>query len=103
MGLSTTQKHRDLGLTTSALIKNVKINTAKLYVHKKVLQEVCQEFIGAEEFVRDKIEEICCNEKLLSVEEVNLFCLWMIATTFRAKLVIFAINVLKKQQVLLNL
>ena len=41
---------------------------------KKILQEVCQNFVGAEEFTRDKIEEICCNENL-SEEEVNLFCL----------------------------
>ena len=43
------------------------MNTAKLYVYKKALQEVWQNFVGAEEFIRDKIEEICCNEKL-SVE-----------------------------------
>ena len=39
---------------------------------KKILQEVCQNFVGAEEFTRDKIEEICCNEKL-SEEEVTYF------------------------------
>ena len=50
------------------------MNTAKLNVYKKVLQEGCKNFVEAEEFVRDKIEEIWCNEKLLSVEEVNLFC-----------------------------
>ena len=43
------------------------MSTAKLYVYKKALQEVWQNFVGAEEFIRDKIEEICCNEKL-SVE-----------------------------------
>ena len=46
------------------------MNTAKLNVHKKVLQEVCEKLIGAKEFIKDKIEEICCNEKL-SVEDVT--------------------------------
>ena len=40
------------------------MNTAKLNIYKKVLQEVCKNFVGAEEFIRDQIEEICCNEKL---------------------------------------
>lgn len=31
-------------------------------------------FDGAEKFIKDKIEEICCNEKL-SVKEVNLLYL----------------------------
>ena len=45
-------------------------------------------FDGAEKFIKDKIEEICCNEKL-SVKEVNLLCLWKIATFFKDKLVMF--------------
>ena len=40
------------------------MNIAKLNVYKKVFKEVCRNFFGAEEFVRDKIEEICCNEEL---------------------------------------
>ena len=64
---------KNFSVTTSVL--NVKMNIAKINVYKKILQEVCKNFIGAEGFIRDKIEEICCNEKLLSVEEVNLFCL----------------------------
>ena len=43
---------------------NVKINSAKLNVYKKVFQEVYEKFDGAEEFITDKIEEICCNERL---------------------------------------
>ena len=58
-------------MITSVL--DIKINTTKLNVYKKVFQKVCKNFVGAEEFIRDKIEEICCNEKLLSVDEVNLF------------------------------
>ena len=46
------------------------MNDAKLYVYEKVLQEVCEKFDGAKEFIRDKIEEICSTEKL-SVEEVT--------------------------------
>ena len=64
---------KDITMITSVL--DVKMNTAKLNVYKKVLQEVCKNFVGAKEFIRDKIEDICCNEQLLSVEEVNLFCL----------------------------
>ena len=48
------------------------MNNAKINVYKKVPQEVRKKFDGAEEFIRDKIEEICNNEKL-SVEEVTKF------------------------------
>ena len=46
------------------------MNNTKLYVYKKVLQEVCKKFDGAEEFIKNKIEEICSNGKL-SVKEVT--------------------------------
>ena len=39
---------------------------------QKVLYEVCQKFDGAGEFINQKIEEVCCQEKLL-VEEVPYF------------------------------
>ena len=42
----------------------------KINVYKKVLQKVCEKFDGAEEFIKEKIEEICNNGKL-SVEEVT--------------------------------
>ena len=83
---------KDFTVITSVL--GVKMNTAELNVYKKVLQEVCKNFIRAEEFVIDKIEEICCDEKLLSVEEVNLF---KIAIAFKAKLVTVSKIVFKKQ------
>ena len=70
------------------------MNTTKLNVHKKVLQEVCENFGGAEGFIKDKIEYICSNEKL-SLEEVNLFYLWKIATTFKAKLVMIVKNLIE--------
>ena len=41
---------------------------------KKVLQEVCKKFDGAEEFIKEKIEKICSNGKL-SVEEVTYLCM----------------------------
>ena len=50
------------------------MNSVKLNVYKKVLQEVCEKFDGVDEFTKDKIEEICCNEKL-SMERGHLFCL----------------------------
>ena len=48
------------------------MNKTKLKVYKKVLHEVCQKFNGAEEFINQKIEGICCQGKLL-VEEVIYF------------------------------
>ena len=48
------------------------MNKTKLNIYKKVLHEVCQKFNGAEEFINQKIEEICCHEKLL-VEEVTYY------------------------------
>ena len=46
------------------------MNNANLNVYKKVLQEVCKKLDGAKEFIRDKTEEFCSDEKL-SVEEVT--------------------------------
>ena len=42
----------------------------KLNVYKIVLQEVCEKFNGAEEYIKKRIEELC-NEKKWSAEEVN--------------------------------
>ena len=42
----------------------------KLIVYKIVLQEVCEKFDGAEEYINKRIEELC-NEKKLSAEEVT--------------------------------
>ena len=51
---------------------NLSLNKLKRITKRRpvVLQEVCERFIGAKEFIKDKIEEICCNE-ILSVEDVN--------------------------------
>ena len=42
----------------------------KLNVYKIVLQEICEKFNGAEEYIKKRIEELC-NEKKLSAEEVT--------------------------------
>ena len=75
---------------------NLSLNKLKLITKSRpvVLQEVCERFIGAKEFIKDKIEEICCNE-ILSVEDVNWFCLWKIPTIFNANLVMFLKNFVK--------
>ena len=48
------------------------MNKTKLNVYKKVLHEVCEKFDETREFIKEKIEEICCQEKLL-VEDVTYF------------------------------
>ena len=75
---------------------NLSLNKLKLITKSRpvVLQEVCERFIGVKEFIKDKIEEICCNE-ILSVEDVNWFCLWKIPTIFNANLVMFLKNFVK--------
>ena len=45
-------------------ILDIKMNTAKLNVYKKVLQEVYKNSVGTEGFI-----------SILSAEDVNLFCL----------------------------
>ena len=55
--------------TWCALTK-ANMNNAKRNVYKKVLQDVCEKFDGAEKFIKEKIEEICSNGKL-SVEEIT--------------------------------
>ena len=42
----------------------------KLNVYKIVLQEVCEKFNGAEEYIKKRIEELC-KEKELSAEVVT--------------------------------
>ena len=52
----------------------IRVNTAntKLNVYKIVLQEVCEEFNGAEEYIKKRIEELC-NEKKNISRRGNLF------------------------------
>ena len=46
------------------------MNNSKLTVYKIVFQEVCKEFYDGEEFIKNKIEDICSNGKL-SVQDVT--------------------------------
>ena len=46
------------------------MSNSKLNVYKNTLQEVCEKFDGAEEFIKEKIEETCSNRKL-SVERLR--------------------------------
>ena len=46
------------------------MSNAKLNVSKKVLQEVCEKFNGAEQYIKERIE-VLCNESKLSAEEVT--------------------------------
>ena len=43
----------------------------KLNVYKIVLQEVCEKFNGAEEYIKKRIEELCNEKKKISAEEVT--------------------------------
>ena len=45
------------------------MSNAKLNVYKNVLQEVCEKLNGAENFIKEAMEELCSNERL-SVEKV---------------------------------
>ena len=58
-------KQKQLGRTREAKMSNTKIN-----VYKKVLQELCEIFNGAEAYIKERIKELCSENKL-SVEEVT--------------------------------
>ena len=45
------------------------MNNTKINIYKKVLQEVCEKFSDAKGFVRERIEELCCEK--ISTEEVT--------------------------------
>ena len=46
------------------------MNSTRIIIYKKVLQEVCEKFNDVETFVKERIEDLC-NEKKLSAEEVT--------------------------------
>ena len=58
------------------------MSNTKLNVYKKVLQEVCEKFNGAEQYIKERIKELW-SESRLSIDEV---CLRMITTIFKAVL-----------------
>ena len=59
------RKKKQLVRTREAKMNNIKMN-----VYKKVLQELCEKFNGAEVYIKERIEELCSENKL-SVEEVT--------------------------------
>ena len=40
------------------------MNNTKINVYKKVLQELCEKFNGAEGYIKEGIEELCSENKL---------------------------------------
>ena len=47
------------------------MNSMRVIIYKKVLQEVCEKFNGVEVFVKERIEEQC-NEKKIFSRKSNL-------------------------------
>ena len=48
------------------------MNKTKIEIYQEVLREVSQNFEGVEEFIKQRIQEIC-DRKKISVEEVIYF------------------------------
>ena len=48
----------------------VNMNNTKLNVYRKALQEVCEKFNGAEQYIKERIEELCSESKLSIDEEI---------------------------------
>ena len=49
------------------------MSNKKLNVYKKVLQEVCEMFDGAEQNIKERIEMLCSESKLSTEEVTYLF------------------------------
>ena len=50
-----------------------RMNKTKLSIYKKVLHQVCEKFDRVEELIKEKIAEICCQEKLSVERELISF------------------------------
>ena len=48
------------------------MSETKLNVYKKVLQDVCEKFNGAEQYIKERIDELCSESKL-SIDQVSYF------------------------------
>ena len=48
------------------------MSDTKLNVYKKVLQDVCEKFNGAEQYIKERIDELCSESKL-SIDQVSYF------------------------------
>ena len=46
------------------------MNNTKINIYKIILQEFCEKFNGTEQYIKERIEELC-NEKKISAEEVT--------------------------------
>ena len=53
--------------------REAKMNKTKINVYKKVLQELCEKFNGAEAYIKERIEELCSENKLSVGEVTYLF------------------------------
>ena len=42
------------------------MNSTRVIIYKTVLQEVCEKFNGVEAFVKERIEELCNEKKIIS-------------------------------------
>ena len=49
------------------------MGNTKLNVYKKVLQEVSEKFNGAKQYIKERIEVLCSENKLLAEEVTYLF------------------------------
>ena len=49
------------------------MNNIKVKIYKRILKEVAEKYDGAEEFINNRIEEICFPEKLSAEEVINFF------------------------------
>ena len=56
------------------IILTIDMNIMIIKVYGRVLKETCEKYGGAEDFINDRIEEVCSHEKL-SVEKVIFFLL----------------------------
>ena len=45
---------------------------SKIKIYKKIIEEVCREYEGAQEFITNKVKELCSQEKI-STEEVHSY------------------------------
>ena len=52
------------------------MSNIRIKVYKKFLKEICEKHDGAQDFINEKIEEICSHEKL-SAEEAIYFSFYV--------------------------
>ena len=49
------------------------MSNTKLNVYKKVFQQFCEKFNGTEQYIKERIEVLCSENKLSAEEVTNLF------------------------------